>query len=74
MEEASKNHRKIASNIRELVVTPFSRWCEAHAARVQNSQDALQASIKVHDKQAEAVRKFRSQYYNICRLVEDLEE
>jgi Domain found in Dishevelled, Egl-10, and Pleckstrin (DEP) len=74
MEEASKNHRKIASNIRELVVNPFGRWCEDHAARVQNSQDDLQARIKVHDKQADVVRKYRSQYYNKCRLVEDLEE
>ena len=74
MLEASKNHRKIASNIRELVVNPFSQWCEAHAARVQGSQDELQARIKLHDKQADAVRKFRSQYYNKCRQVEDLEE
>jgi len=74
METASQSHRKIASNIRELVVNPFSRWCEAHALRVQNSQDDLQGRIKLHDKQAEQVRKLRSQYYNKCRLVEDLEE
>lgn len=74
MDEASKNHKKIANNIRELVVTPFCRWCDDHATRVQNSQDDLQARIKLHDKQAEVVRKYRSQYYNKCRLVEDLEE
>jgi len=74
MEAAAANHKKIASNIRELVVNPFGRWCEAHAARVQNSQDDLQSRIKIHDRQADAVRKYRSQYYNKCRLVEDLEE
>jgi hypothetical protein len=74
MDSAAQSHRKIASNIRELVVNPFSRWSEQHALRVQNSQDDLQARIKLHDRQAEAVRKFRSQYYNKCRLVEDLEE
>jgi hypothetical protein len=74
MEAAAQNHRKIASNIRELVVSPFSRWAEQHAQRVQNSQDDLQSRIKLHDRQADAVRKFRSQYYNKCRLVEDLEE
>ncbi|KAF1815568.1 Rho-GTPase-activating protein 8 [Eremomyces bilateralis CBS 781.70] len=74
MQEASKNHRKISNNIRELVVSPFSRWCDEHAARVQGSQDDLQARIKLHDKQADAVRKFRSHYYNKCRLLEDLEE
>ncbi|KAF2645444.1 rho-GTPase-activating protein-like protein [Massarina eburnea CBS 473.64] len=74
METAAGSHRKIASNIRELVVSPFARWCEAHAARVQNSQDDLQSRIKLHDRQADAVQKFRSQYYNKCRLVEDLDE
>lgn len=74
MQAACQNHRKIASNIRELVVNPFGRWCDEHAGRVQRSQDDLQARIKLHDRQAEAVSKFRSQYYNKCRLVEDLEE
>ena len=74
MHEASRNHKKIASNIRELVVNPFGRWCDQHASRIQNSQDDLQARIKAHDKQAEVVRQCRSQYYNKCRRVEDLDE
>ena len=72
--QESRNHYKIASNVRELVVTPFGRWCEAHEARVQNSQDELQSRVRAHDRQADSVRKMRSQYYNKCRLVEDLEE
>src|SRR5947209_7170077 len=74
MVEASKNHRKIATNIRELVVKNFSRWCSEHADRIQNSQDDLQSKIKAHDRQAELVKKLRSQYFNKCRLVEDIEE
>ncbi|KAL8954072.1 MAG: hypothetical protein Q9222_000129 [Ikaeria aurantiellina] len=74
MQEASKNHKKIASNISELVVVPFSRWCDAHEARVQNSQDDLQTRIKGYDRQSDAVQKLRSQYFNKCRQVEDLEE
>ncbi|KAK0616005.1 hypothetical protein B0T17DRAFT_619580 [Bombardia bombarda] len=74
MEEAAKNHKKIAQNIRDLVVNPFSRWCDAHETRIQESQDELQTRIKAHDKQAEAVKKLRSNYFNKCRLVEDLEE
>ena len=74
MVEAGKNHQKIAGNIRELVVNPFSRWCDSHALRVQNSQDDLQSKIKAHDRQAETVKKLRSAYFNKCRLVEDLEE
>lgn len=74
MEEAAKNHRRIAASIRELVVNPFTRWCDAHESRVQSSHDDLQARIKHHDKQAEVVRKLRSNYFNKCRLVEDIEE
>jgi hypothetical protein len=74
MDEASKNHRRIAQSIRDLVVAPFTRWCDAHAARVQNSQDDLHGRIKLHDKQAELVKKLRSSYFNKCRLVEDIEE
>jgi hypothetical protein len=74
MEEAAKNHRKIAQSIRDLVVAPFTRWCDAHESRLQNSQDELQAHIKTHDRQAEIVKKLRSQYFNKCRLVEDIEE
>ncbi|CAL3963124.1 unnamed protein product [Diplocarpon coronariae] len=74
MEEAAKNHRKIAQSIRDLVVLPFTRWCDAHESRIQNSQDDLQARLKLHDKQAETVKKLRSHYFNKCRLVEDIEE
>ncbi|KAJ4306451.1 Rho-GTPase-activating protein 8 [Collariella sp. IMI 366227] len=74
MEDASKNHKKIAQNIRDLVVNPFSRWCDAHEARIQESHEDLQGRIKAHDKQAEAVKKLRSNYFNKCRLVEDIEE
>lgn len=74
MGEAARSHRKIASNIRELVINPFSRWCDQHAARVQNSQDDLQGRIKAHDRQAETVRQYRGTYYNKCRRVEDVEE
>lgn len=74
MADGAKSHQKMAQNIRDLVVDPFSRWCEAHESRVQDSQDELMSRIKAHDKQAELVKKLRSTYFNKCRLVEDLEE
>ncbi|KAF4455235.1 hypothetical protein F53441_2385 [Fusarium austroafricanum] len=74
MQDAARNHRRIAQSIRDLVVNPFSRWCDAHEARIQDSQDELQVRIKSHDRQAEVVKKLRSVYFNKCRLVEDLEE
>ncbi|KAF8464561.1 hypothetical protein BDZ91DRAFT_729393 [Kalaharituber pfeilii] len=74
MEEAGKSHRKVADNIRQLVIEPFSAWCQAHEDRVTGSFDDLQLNIKAHERQAEAVKKLRTQYFNKCRLVEDLEE
>jgi hypothetical protein len=74
MQDAARSHHRIAQSIRDLVVNPFSRWCDAHEARIQDSQDDLQARIKAHDRQAEAVKKLRSVYFNKCRLLEDLEE
>ncbi|CAK7223083.1 Rho-GTPase-activating protein 8 [Sporothrix curviconia] len=74
MEDAARNHRKIAQNIRDLVVNPFSRWCDAHEARIQDSQDELQGRIKTHDRQLELVKKLRNNYFNKSRLLEDLEE
>ncbi|QGI61697.1 hypothetical protein CEK27_005668 [Fusarium fujikuroi] len=74
MQDAARNHRRIAQSIRDVDVNPFSRWCDAHEARIQDSQDELQVRIKAHDRQAEAVKKLRSVYFNKCRLVEDLEE
>lgn len=74
MIEAEKNHQKISSNIRDLVVAPFGRWADQHEKRITNSQEVLQAAIKEHSKQLALVKKLRSQYFNKCRLVEDLEE
>ena len=74
MMESTKSHQKIASNIRDLVVTPFGRWAAQHERRVTSSQEDLQARVKEHSKQLELVKKLRSQYFNKCRLVEDLEE
>lgn len=74
MQEAARSHHRIAQSIRDLVVNPFSRWCDAHETRIQDSQDDLQARLKAHDRQAEAVKKLRSVYFNKCRLLEDLEE
>ena len=74
MGEAAKKHQKIGSNISELVIVPFGKWCDAHESRVQSSHDDLQSRIRAHDKQAEVVRKLRSTYFNKCRQVEDVEE
>jgi len=72
--QAGKAHRKVAENIRALVLNPFSMWCEDHAERVNNSHEELLDLIKAYDRQHEQVKKLRSHYFNKCRLVEDMEE
>ncbi|KAK0392199.1 hypothetical protein NLU13_1697 [Sarocladium strictum] len=74
MEDAARTHQRMAQSIRDLVVNPFSRWCDAHEDRVSASQEELHSRLKAHDRQAETVKKLRSNYFNKCRLVEDLEE
>ena len=74
MQESARSHHRIAQGIRDLVIAPFSRWCDAHETRIQDSQDDLQSRIRTHDRQAEMAKKLRSTYFNKCRLVEDLEE
>ncbi|KKF95003.1 Rho-GTPase-activating protein 8 [Ceratocystis platani] len=74
MEDGARTHKRMAQSIRDLVVVPFSRWCDAHDSRVRECQDELQGRVKAHDAQVETVKKLRSNYFNKCRLVEDLEE
>ena len=74
MIEACKSSRKISTNIRELVVTPFSRWSDQHEARIRRSNSDIQTRIKEYTKLLQQVKKLRSQYFNKCRVVEDLEE
>ncbi|KAL5615496.1 hypothetical protein BROUX41_005541 [Berkeleyomyces rouxiae] len=74
MEDGARTHKRMAQSIRDLVVVPFSRWCDAHDSRVQECQDELQTRVKAHEAQVETVKKLRSNYFNKCRLVEDLEE
>ncbi|PFH61952.1 hypothetical protein XA68_15714 [Ophiocordyceps unilateralis] len=74
MQDAARNHQRIAQNVRDLVVNPFSRWCDAHEARVHDSHEELQSLLKAHGRQVDVVQKLRSTYFNKCRLVEDLEE
>ncbi|KAI5298529.1 hypothetical protein KEM56_003977, partial [Ascosphaera pollenicola] len=74
MLEASKNHAKIAVTIRDLVVAPFGRWSREHKARIIATKEDIDTKIREHAKQGETVKKLRAQYFNKCRVLEDLEE
>ncbi|KAK6529110.1 hypothetical protein TWF694_004325 [Orbilia ellipsospora] len=74
MESAGDSHKKVAENIRKLVIEPFSQWAEAHEQRVEMSHDDLQTKIRNHDKQTETVKKLRNNFFNKCRLLEDYDQ
>ncbi|KAI5290416.1 hypothetical protein KEM52_000453 [Ascosphaera acerosa] len=74
MLEASKNHAKIAVTIRDLVVSPFSRWCREHRARIVATKEDIDNKLKEYNRQGETVKKLRAYYFNKCRVLEDLEE
>ncbi|KAF3937633.1 hypothetical protein ABW19_dt0207669 [Dactylella cylindrospora] len=72
--KAGDSHKKVAENIRKLVIEPFSKWSEAHEQRVELSHDDLQQKIRNHDKQTETVKKLRNNFFNKCRLLEDYDQ
>ncbi|KAF3903366.1 hypothetical protein ABW20_dc0101896 [Dactylellina cionopaga] len=74
MDSAGDSHKKVAENIRKLVIEPFSQWAEAHEQRVEMSHDDLQTKIRNHDKQTENVKKLRNNFFNKCRLLEDYDQ
>lgn len=57
-----------------MAIRPFGRWSTDHLTRVNHSHDELQAQVKAYDRQVEQCKKLRQNYYNKCRLLEDLEE
>ncbi|EWC46280.1 hypothetical protein DRE_04451 [Drechslerella stenobrocha 248] len=74
MDSAGDSHKKVAENIRKLVIEPFSRWADAHEQRVELSHEDLQNKIRNHDKQTENVKKLRNNFFNKCRLLEDYDQ
>jgi hypothetical protein len=57
-----------------MVIRPFGRWSTDHLSRVNHSHDELQSQVKIYDRQVAECKKLRQNYYNKCRLLEDLEE
>lgn len=72
--ESGKYHCKIASNLHDMVLKPFTRWTAEHANRVHSSEKELMGRVKVYDTQLSDVKKMRTTYFNKCRLLEDFEE
>lgn len=68
------HHLVIASNIEQLVLTPFSKWCQDHRKRVEYSEKILKANISNFDKSKSYVLKLEKEYFNRCRQLEDFKK
>ncbi|GAV54774.1 hypothetical protein ZYGR_0AS00970 [Zygosaccharomyces rouxii] len=67
-------HLMIASNIEQLVLTPFSKWCHDHRKRVEYSEKILKANVSNFDKSRSYVSKLEREYFNRCRQLEDFKK
>ncbi|KAG5372083.1 Rho-GTPase-activating protein 8 [Yarrowia sp. C11] len=74
MGEEGKAHLTIASNMRDMVHSPFSKWADEHRQRVQYSYKVLRSKVKSYDKEHGEVQRAQKRYFNKCRLYEELKE
>lgn len=74
MGEEGKAHLTIASNMRDMVHSPFSKWADEHRQRVQYSYKVLRSKVKSYDKEYVEVQRAQKRYFNKCRLYEEMKE
>lgn len=74
MSNEGRVHLKIALNIKELVVDPFSKWSQEHKQRVQYSEKILKSSLNVYKNKFKTVEKVQKKYFNKCRIFETLKQ
>ncbi|KAK9456274.1 hypothetical protein V1511DRAFT_497033 [Dipodascopsis uninucleata] len=66
-------HLKIAENIRQMVVYPFSRWALDHERRVVHSHEDTLKKVRLVEKLRKDAQKARLNYFNRARLIDNLE-
>lgn len=67
-------HLVIASNIEQLVLSPFSKWCQDHRKRIEYSEKILKSNISNFDKSKNYVSKLEREYFSRCRQLEDFKK
>ncbi|ODV73019.1 GTPase-activating protein RGD2 CYBJADRAFT_128138 [Cyberlindnera jadinii NRRL Y-1542] len=72
MVREGETHYTIGTNIRQMVVDPFTKWSEEHAQRVHYSEAILNNSLKVYNTKYKVVEKVSKKYFNKCRVFETL--
>lgn len=65
------NHLQIATNIRVMVLEPFTNWCHEHRKRVEFSEQTLGEKYKAFRSQKQQVERLQKKYFNKCRMLEE---
>ncbi|CAK7909754.1 rho-GTPase-activating protein Rgd2p [[Candida] anglica] len=64
-------HVQVASNIRQMVLEPFSQWCKEHKQRVEYSESTLLDKHKQFRAARAQLEKLQKRYFNKCRMLEE---
>lgn len=65
------HHLQIASNIKVLVLDPFSKWCKEHKQRVEFSETTIFEKHKSFKASKTSLDKLQKRYFNKCRMLEE---
>lgn len=66
-----EQHLQIASNIRTLVLIPFTQWCKDHKQRVDYSESMIFDKHKQFKSSKTSLEKTQKKYFNKCRMLEE---
>lgn len=66
-----EHHLQIASNIKVLVLDPFSKWCKEHKQRVEFSESMIFEKHKAFKASRNSLDKVQKKYFNKCRMLEE---
>ncbi|ODV81184.1 uncharacterized protein CANTADRAFT_5146 [Suhomyces tanzawaensis NRRL Y-17324] len=64
-------HLQVASNIKLLVLEPFTKWCKEHRQRVDYSESVIYDKNKQFKGNKWALEKLQKRYFNKCRMLEE---
>ncbi|KAK6453855.1 uncharacterized protein RJT20DRAFT_131298 [Scheffersomyces xylosifermentans] len=64
-------HLQIASNIKLMVLEPFTKWCKEHKQRVEYSESIINEKNKAFKSSKSSLEKLQKKYFNKCRMLEE---
>lgn len=64
-------HLQVATNIRLLVVAPFTKWCKEHKQRIEYSESVVFDKSKHFRNSKLQLERIQKRYFNKCRMLEE---